>query len=627
VTTTRGRSPDAPPGAPPPARRGRRRRAWLVGVVVLFLLVVCAFAGLQAARAGLDARHARASLFAAEATLTAQDLAATRTNLTAADQSLRAMKRKLDGMGPILPVAKVIPVVRSQVIAVETFQSAGILLTQAGLRLTDATQKVLDESTGDTPVSGAVDKLRSIQGPLSSGADSLRVAERKVAKLKGRWLIGPIATARNDLNRRLPSYERRATSASDGLNALIAFAGGNGPRRYLFLSQNPDEIRPTGGYIGTYGLISATTGKLDLERFEDSHNFLDAHPNAVVPPAQAGSPFRFAQPPLPQSLTNVNNLPDFAGAAKMAAQLWNGSGEPHVDGVLSVTPSFLARILAVVGPVNVPDFGETVDSGNVIARFDFYTEQLNADPSSTTESVRKGFVSSLAEQVMKKVLAAPSSQWQALAKAVGQAFDAREAMAWSSDQQVASALQSRHWDNTLPAASGDFFYNAEFSYAAKIDRSLRRQFDQHVELRADGSARITTTMVVNNPKPGGFTNPGSLSYVTVYGPNGAVLDKSSDPPQSLEPALAGHPAAGWFVGAPPGGKAKLTVVWNVPNLLQKGPNGTREFSLWWLHLPDHAGDVLNLRVDPPPGWRWKGSAPPSQASLDQDVKGTWVLTK
>jgi hypothetical protein len=554
-----------------------------------------------------------------------QDLAATRTHLTAADQSLRAMKRKLDGMGPIVAVAKLIPIVRSQVIAVETFQSAGIILTQAGLRLTEATQKVLDESTGSTPVSGAVEKLRAINASLSSGAESLRVAEHKVTALKGRWLIGPIATARDDLNRRLPSYERRAASASDGLTALIAFAGGNGPRRYLFLSQNPDEIRPTGGYIGTYGLISATADTLSLERFEDSHNFLDAHPNAVLPAAQAGSPFRFAAPPLPQSLTNVNNLPDFGSAANLAVQLWNGSGEPHVDGVASVTPSFLSRILAALGPVDVPDYGETVDSGNLIARFDFYTEQLNED--STAETIRKGFVTSLAEQVMKKVLAAPSSRWQALARAVAQAFNAREAMAWSTDDQVLSALRSRGWDNTLPAASGDFVYNAEFSYAAKIDRSLRRQFDHHVELRPDGSARITTTMVVNNPKPRGFNNPGSLSYITVYGPNGAVLDQSSDSPQSVEPALAGHPAAGWFVGAPPGGRAKLTVVWNVPNLLRKGPNGTREFSLWWLHLPDHAGDVLNLRVDPPPGWHWKGSAPPSQVSLDQDVKGTWVLAK
>src|SRR5207237_5814789 len=138
---------------------------------------------------------------------------------------------------------------------------------------------------------------------------------------------------------------------------------------------------------------------------------------------------------------------------------------------------------------------------------------------------------------MQQVLAAPSSQWQPLAKAIGQAFDAREAMAWTTDDQIVSALESRRWNNTLPEADGDFFYNAEFSYAAKIDRSLRREFTHHVELRADGSARITTTMVVTNPRPGGFTNPGSLSYITVYGPNGAVLDQASDPPQPSEPSL------------------------------------------------------------------------------------------
>ena len=588
-------------------------------------MVVGAFAVFRAAQAGRDARRARAEFVQAEATLSAQDLAGARVHLTAAQQDLGAMRRELDRLGPLLPISRFIPVVRSQVLAVETFQSAGVILADAGLRLADATQKVLDASTGDTPTSGLLDKLRIIDSSLSGGSQSLERAESKVAKLKGKWLVGPIASARDDLAKRLPSYARRATSASDGIHALIRFAGGDGSRRYLFLSQNPDEIRPTGGFIGTYGIVSATPEKLDLERFDDIHNFTGAHPNATVPGAQAGSPFRFAQPPLPQTIANVNQLPDFERAAKLAVQLWNGSGEEKVDGVLSVTPSFLARILAVLGPVEVPDYGEVVDSGNLIARFDFYTEQLEVDP--TLNTIRKGFVASLAEAVMQKVLAAPSSQWQPLAKAIGQAFDAREAMAWTTDDQVVSALESRGWNNTLPQAEGDFFYNAEFSYAAKIDRSLRREFTHHVELRADGSARITTTMVVSNPRPGGFTNPGSLSYVTVYGPNGATLDQASDPPQSSEPSLAGHPAAGWFVGAAPGGKATLKVVWNVPDVVSKGPNGTRVYSLWWLHLPDHAGDVLNLKVDPPPGWHWKGTPPPSRMSLDQDVKGSWVLTK
>ena len=50
------------------------------------------------------------------------------------------------------------------------------------------------------------------------------------------------------------------------------------------------------------------------------------------------------------------------------------------------------------------------------------------------------------------------------------------------------------------------------------------------------------------------------------GPVGAVLDASlSEAFPFKEPALAGHPATGWFKGAAPGGgQTTLTVVWDVP---------------------------------------------------------------
>jgi hypothetical protein len=539
--------------------------------------------------------------------------------------SLTQMKHELDALGPVLPVSKLIPIVRSQVIAVQTIQQAGTMLSDAGLRLADATQRALDSYQQGTPISQALASLRTINESLASGATSVQQATKKVDKLKGKWLVGPIGSARDDLLTRLPHYSERATSAEDGLNALLEFAGGNGPRRYLFLSQNPDEIRPTGGFIGTYGIISAGD-QLSLESFQDIRVFENAHPTATVPGGQDRSPFRFASIPFPQTLANVNSTPDFALAGKEAVDLWNGSGEQHVDGALSFTPAFLARLLGVLGPVDVADYGEHVDQSNLIDRFNFYTQEQarNTIPNTT----RKEFVAALAEVVMQRLLAAPSGQWQALAQAVGQGFAARDAMAWSSDQQVQAALANRHWDGSLPKATGDFFYNAEFAYLAKSDRGLQRTFDHHVEVHPDGSARITTTMTISNTRPADpVINTGSLAYITMYGPNDATLDPASTKPQSTEPAMAGHPAAGWFLNAPPLGKASMTVVWDAKDIVRKGPNGTRLYSLTWLRVPDHTGDAVNLTVDLPSGWSWAGdAAPPSHIDLTQDVASTWRIS-
>src|SRR5205807_8794081 len=121
------------------------------------------------------------------------------------------------------------------------------------------------------------------------------------------------------------------------------------PRRYLLFSQNPDEVRPTGGFIGTYGVLTAgPDAPVALDRYEPIENWTTTHTNARVPNDQLDSVFRFRNPPLPQTLANVNAVPDWPKAARLATELWQRGGEEPVDGVLSVTPAFLARILAVV---------------------------------------------------------------------------------------------------------------------------------------------------------------------------------------------------------------------------------------------------------------------------------------
>ncbi len=112
----------------------------------------------------------------------------------------------------------------------------------------------------------------------------------------------------------------------------MAFAGESGPRRYLFLSQNPDEVRPTGGFIGTF---TAEGGQMKLERYDAIENWVGSRPQADVPPEQVGSPYKYHEPPLRRTMANVNTGPNWPDAAQLAANLWRAGGEEPVDGVIS----------------------------------------------------------------------------------------------------------------------------------------------------------------------------------------------------------------------------------------------------------------------------------------------------
>ncbi|MGO9872242.1 MAG: DUF4012 domain-containing protein [Acidimicrobiia bacterium] len=417
-------------------------------------------------------------------------------------------------------------------------------------------------------------------------------------------------------------------SARDGLDALIDMLGGSGPRRFLIFSQNPDEVRPTGGFIGTYGVLSTSNGHVTLDDFDSTSSWYSTHPQAALQPAQAALPLHLDSPPEAQTIANVNATADFSAAGTLAATLWSRGGEPPVNGVISMTPAVMARIVGVLGPVTVPGYDETITAANLVAQVDFHTH-FEAPPAG---GGRKDYHVALVHVVAQQLLDAPASKWDPLAHAMAAGFDAREAMAWSNEPVIQNALVERAWDGTLPTVSGDFFDDAEFEYAAKNGGGLHRTFDHNVVVHADGSAQITTTVTIANTLPANYgydhtLNIDSLSLITIYGPDGATLGAASDPPDAQPPALDGHPASSWFEAALPESSTTFTVVWDVPHLLTPTSGGGLEYQLHFMQLAAHDGDILHLHVVLPPGWTWANGAPPTTVTLNSDVNGVWRVAR
>src|SRR5204862_4908425 len=140
---------------------------------------------------------------------------------------------------------------------------------------------------------------------VKEGIAALEFAAGRVRARDGYRWVGPLEGARRDLARRLPRIGARAVSARDGLDALIDMLGGSGPRRFLVFSQNPDEVRPTGGFIGTYGFLVTRNSHLVLERYASTSNWYLLRPQAEVQAEQAPPPLKLNSPPEPQTIANV----------------------------------------------------------------------------------------------------------------------------------------------------------------------------------------------------------------------------------------------------------------------------------------------------------------------------------
>jgi hypothetical protein len=514
-----------------------------------------------------------------------------------------------------------VPVLGAQLRAMSGLAEAGAIAAHAGLRLVGAVPALRIGAGRGSAAIGGLRHARKVVSAGVSGLDDAIALLRALGRGDASW---PVAGALAGATRRLSRARAHVVRGGEALGAAIAFLGGDGPRRYLVLSQNPDELRPTGGFIGTYGVLDARAGRLRLERYNAIEAWFHPRPWAVVAPRYAPRALRLPRPPVPLTIANVNATADWPTAARLARKLWLRGGESPVDGVISLTPDLLARVVGVLGPLRVRGYNMTLTSRNLVATLDLATHGHDSH-RLLAQQHRKHFIAALAVEVMRRLTAHPQRALR-LVRAIGRGLDAREGMAWSRDRGVQRVIRARGWDGTLPSFDGDFAYDAEFEYAAKNGRAIRRRFDHDVVLRADGSGRVTTTVEIVDGAPAG-RGIDTESYITLYGPAGATLDPASDPPIALDSPLAGHPAVGWLRAAKPRAATTLRVVWNVPRLLSCRPGGRFAYRLLWRAIAAHRGDVLHLRVTPPPGWRWVGRPPPTTRPLRTDVRGTWLLRR
>jgi hypothetical protein len=605
----------------PPVRRR------LIRTLVLLALLGGAFLAITLVQISSAADRGRQALLHAETALSNQDVRGARTDVARSQRAFASVNSGLHRIAPFRLVGRQVPLVRMQVRAVEAYGASGRDLSNAADGLVDAASAILEPEDGDLTIAQGLDRLRSVKVALDKAVVAVDASVQRVNPLRDERLIGRLGTTMTDFVDRITRVQGRAHSAASGLDALISFAGGEGDRRYLIFSQNTDEPRPTGGFIGTYGVLRATKDDVDLERYASIESWYRSRPNTYVPAASAPSAFHIPDPPEDQTIANVNATPDWRAASQLALKMWTEGGEPPVNGVIGITPELLAKVVKVLGPVKVPEYKETVTAANLVERMDFYT---HLDPTHSGTAGRKDFVVQLADAVVQKMLDTPARKWDPLAKALGAAFEAREGVAWSQDANVEKALAERHWDGMLPDVPGDFFYASEFANTAKNGRALRRTFDHKVTLNADGSGIVETTMTIHNTAPPaaeGLLNIDSLAYITTYGPFSGRLAKNADKPYAIEKPLAGHPAWGGDRAAPPLGEDKLFVAWNVPKLLLRRADGATEYRLRWLRNLGNVGDVVHLDVRPPKGWRWRGEGPPSTIKLTKDFEGAWALER
>lgn len=480
------------------------------GIGVIAILLVGAGVALASFRyfpAVEEARLLRADVEAVGFRLQAAGMGIDRQEVDGLRQDVTEARERLEGLAsmlasdPLIGLARILPMTSADVQGADAIVSAAddvFSATEHGLTVADRYVEIKASQAADPENASAlallVELMATTQEPAATAAAALERAEATLATVPS-GLAGPIESARAAMTSRIETYAPMLDAYLAVGGDLPGILGWDEPKRYLVLTQNPAELRPTGGFIGSYGLLSFDKGRITERTFQDV-TLLDLpwdYPH-IEPPQELAD--YLLGPDQPWQLADANWSPDFPTSAQTAVRLYaNESGDTSLDGVIGITTKTIDQLLRITGPVTVPNYEATLAPGETTLKV-LQLTRASDDPDTN----RKAFLSALADELIATLLHLPPERWGDLLGS-RTAFQAdRLLLAWFTDSAHQELVARHGFDGRVRQDAGDYLYPVDSNVApvSKLSAMTTRALALHVELDAYGNARNTLEVIWDN---------------------------------------------------------------------------------------------------------------------------------
>jgi hypothetical protein len=263
--------------------------------------------------------------------------------------------------------------------------------------------------------------------------------------------------------------------------------GINSERSYLILAQNNDEIRPSGGYISTYGWMTVRDGRITAYDYQATTSTTPNPPSSALA-GEIQIPEWWIQYRNPISAAwDGSWSADFSETAERAMWYYNNGNNPQapVDGVISIDITAFERILSALGQVNVDGYDRTVSAVN----FRDVIYDIRAFGEGTAP--HKRFLVALYKQIFEDWLVSGSDDGQQSAALIGvllESLQQKNLMLYFADPQLQGAMDLLGWSGqqTVPEQS-DYLMVVDANMGNKSNASVARQITYDVSLFEDGS--------------------------------------------------------------------------------------------------------------------------------------------
>ncbi len=294
-------------------------------------------------------------------------------------------------------------------------------------------------------------------------------------------------------------------------------------KNYLILFLNNTELRPGGGFIGTYAIVKMDKGSPQIIHVDGTEN-LAVHYNKIA------SPKPIADFLTTQSLEfrDSNWWPDFASSTQMTLATYkssNGVMADNIDAVIGFTPTVFEEILKLTGPFKYD--GITFDSSNFTKELEYEVE-YNFKNKGIAFKSRKQIMEGIMAEMVKKLVVDVFLRWANYTKLTVDMLAQKQLLFYSNDTYTQQIIDYKDMGGRVKQTNGDYLLWVDANLGAlKTDAALKRELSYGFKAADKNKYLATVKMKYIHNGVFDWRTTRYRTYARIYAPLGSEYKQVS----------------------------------------------------------------------------------------------------
>jgi len=473
---------------------------------------------------------AQSTLFSFQPDKSAENFRQARENFNNASKAMNKLGGSLLSVVDILPLRYKVGSGRKLLSAGEAIAQAGTYLTKGlsiidGLKIEDILRT---DDNAQTNSGQLMLCLKSFSQEFSLAKEKLKEGINHLKGVKSQDLPEKYRDEFNSLTTTIPYLESNLSKFDDFLNIFLNIVGNEGPRHYLVLFQNNSEIRATGGFIGSYALLSVSGGQ--IENIEVK-NIFDADGQLIV---NVVPPKPIQKISSAWSTHDANWFFDFPTSAEKIAWFFEKTGGPTIDGIIALTPQIIEKMLGIIGSVDLPKYNLSINEKNFINEIQYKVEKDYDPYLNEPKKILSDFTTSL----FGEFATVPKEKWPSILEVFNKSLKNKDLILWLKDKKEENFIIDQGWSGEIIKTNNDYLAIVHSNINGyKTDRFMKENIRLAIDIKNE--KEIVHHLTIVRQHTGGneayeWYNKVNSDYLRIYLPKGSkIISASGGAPDNI----------------------------------------------------------------------------------------------